>query len=207
MTNDASPPSEPHTAIPAVRTCDAAPAHGASAPPGHFNLTARLLHWLMAPMILAMLLLGAGMVTSLTHRPWMIDLHRPLGIAILLLAIIRLANRIRHSPPPLPSDLPRWQVLGAHASHWLLYALMLAQPLIGWATMSAAGYPVTMVEGFQLPAIAPVSPVWYAMLRDAHSLLAWLLFATVLVHLAAALMHAWVRRDGVFSSMVRRPAP
>ena len=75
------------------------------------------------------------------------------------------------------------------------------------ASGAAAGYPVTMVEGFQLPAIAPVSPVWYAMLRDAHSLLAWLLFATVLVHLAAALMHAWVRRDGVFSSMVRRPAP
>lgn len=207
MTNDALPPTGAPDARQNPGAPDADTIGSASARPGHFNATARVLHWLMAPMILAMLFLGAGMVTSLTHRPWMIDLHRPLGVAILLLAIIRLANRIWHRPPPLPSDLPRWQVRAAHASHWLLYALMLAQPLIGWSMLSAAGYPVTLLMGFQLPPIAPVSPVWYAMLRDAHSLAAWLLFATVLVHLAAALMHAWVRRDGVFSSMVRRRAP
>lgn len=176
------------------------------APPGNFNATARLLHWLMALMILTMLFLGAGMVTSLTQRPWMIELHRPLGIAILVLVVLRLANRIRHKPPALPSDLPRWLVLAALASHWLLYALMLAMPLIGWAMLSAAGYPVTLFTGFELPPIAPVDPTWYALLRDAHGLLARLLFATVLLHLAAALMHAWVRRDGVFSSMARGPA-
>lgn len=175
----------------------------ASAATGHFNATARVLHWLMAFMILAMLFLGAGMVTSLEHRPWMIDLHRPLGIAILLLAIVRLANRIRHRPPPLPSDLPRWQVLAAHASHWLLYGLMLAMPLLGWALLSAGGYPVAMAGGFQLPPIAPVSPSGYAMFRAGHGVLAWVLFTTVLVHLAAALVHAWIRRDGVFSSMAR----
>ena len=178
-------------------------ARNASAVPGHFNLTARILHWLMAAMILSMLFLGAGMVSSLEHRPWMIDLHRPLGIAILMLAIVRLANRLRHRPPPLPSDLPRWQVLAAHASHWLLYALMLAMPLLGWGLLSAGGYPVTLCAGVQLPSIAPVDPTWYAVLRGAHGLLAWLLFATVLLHLAAALVHAWIRRDGVFPSMAR----
>lgn len=172
-------------------------ARDASAAPGHFNLTARVLHWLMAAMILSMLFLGAGMVSSLEHRP--------LGIAILVLAIVRLANRLRHRPPPLPlpSDLPRWQVLAAHASHWLLYALMLAMPLLGWGLLSAGGYPVTLFPGVQLPPIAPVDPTWYAVLRGAHGLLAWLLFATVLLHLAAALVHAWIRRDGVFPSMAR----
>ncbi|KAB7769132.1 cytochrome b [Xanthomonas maliensis] len=171
--------------------------------PTHFNLPARVLHWLMAAMILTMLFVGVGMVASVTQRPWLIDLHRPLGIAILLLAVLRLINRLRHRPPPLPADLPAWQKAAAIASHWLLYALMLAMPLIGWAMLSAGGYPIVLWSGAELPAIAPHAPALYAWLRSAHGWLAYLLFATVLAHLSAALFHAWVRRDGVFSSMAR----
>ena len=170
--------------------------------PERFNLLAQLLHWTMAAAILAMLFIGVAMMTSLTWRPRMLDLHQPLGIAILLLAIVRLANRLRHGAPALPADLPRWQVMSAKASHWVLYGLMFSLPLLGWGVRSAGGWPVTMFPGVALPPIAAVDPVWYAVLRDAHGLLAWLLFAVVLMHLSAALMHAWVRRDGVFSSMV-----
>ena len=92
---------------------------------GHFNLLARVLHWSMALMIIAMLFIGVTMVASLHLRPVLIDLHRPLGIAILLLVLLRLYNRLRHRPPPLPADLPVWQVMAAKASHWMLYALML----------------------------------------------------------------------------------
>ena len=104
----------------------------------HFNVLARVLHWTMAAAILAMLFIGVAMVASLGQREWLIALHRPLGFALLLLALLRLGNRLRHAPPPLPADLPRWQVRAAHASHWLLYALMLAMPLLGWAMLSAA---------------------------------------------------------------------
>lgn len=171
----------------------------------HFNFTARVLHWSMALAILAMLFVGIGMVASISLRPTLVSLHRPLGIAILLLVIVRLANRLRHPPPPLPSDLPRLQVFAAKASHWLLYALMFAMPLVGWSMLSAGGYPVTMFKGFNLPAIAPHDATVYALLRGAHTWLALLLFATVLMHLAAALFHAWVRRDDVFPSMARGP--
>ncbi|WP_426690555.1 cytochrome b [Rhodanobacter ginsengiterrae] len=171
--------------------------------PGHFNLTARLLHWSMAPAILAMLFIGIGMVASLSLRPTLVDLHRPLGITILLLVIVRLINRLRHAPPPLPADLPAVQVFAAKASHWLLYTLMFAMPLVGWAMLSAGGYPVTMFKGFSLPPIAPHNATVYAVLRTAHTWLALLLFATVLMHLAAALFHAWARRDAVFASMAR----
>ncbi len=168
---------------------------------GHFNLTARVLHWLMAAMILTMLFVGVTMVASLQWRPALIDLHRPLGIAILLLAVVRLVNRVRHRPPPLPADLPAWQAAAAHASHWVLYALMLTMPLIGWAMLSAGGYPIVMWSGVHLPAIVPHDPALYAALRNAHSLLAYVLFATVVAHLSAALFHLWVRRDGVFQAM------
>lgn len=170
---------------------------------GHFNLTARVLHWLMAAMILTMLFVGVSMVASLHWRPALIDLHRPLGIAILLLALVRLYNRLHHRPPPLPADLPAWQAAAAHVSHWLLYGLMLAMPLIGWSMLSAGGYPIVMWSGLNLPPIAPHDPALYAALRNAHSLLAYVLFATVLGHLSAALFHLWVRRDGVFQAMAR----
>lgn len=174
----------------------------------HFNLTARVLHWSMAALIVTMLFVGIGMVASMSWRPSLVGLHRPLGIAILLLAIVRLLNRLRHRPPPLPADLPAGQMLAAKASHWLLYALMFAMPLVGWSMLSAGGYPVTMFKGFALPPIAPHNATVYAVLRSAHTWLALLLFATVLAHLAAALFHAWVRRDGVFASMARgEPGP
>ena len=170
---------------------------------GHFNLLARVLHWSMALLILAMLFIGVTMVASVHMRPGLINLHRPLGILILVLALLRLYNRLRHRPPPLPADLPAWQAWAATASHWLLYALMLAMPLIGWAMLSAGGYPIVLWGGVHLPAIVPHTPSLYALLRGAHSLLAYLLFATVLVHVGAALFHAWVRRDGVFQAMAR----
>ena len=91
--------------------------------------------WSMAVLILAMLLIGAAMVTSLGHYHALVSLHRPLGAAILVLALVRFAYRRRHAPPPLPADLPLWQRRAAHASHIALYGLMLALPLVGWGML------------------------------------------------------------------------
>lgn len=175
-----------------------------SAPSNHFAPLARLLHWLMALMILAMLFIGAGMAASVSERhEWLLHLHKPLGIAILLLVVVRLVVRFSTRQPPLPKDLPGWQVLAAKLSHVLLYALMLVLPLLGWAMISAAGDPVMLNSSLQLPSIVPANPTTFAFLRKAHGYLAYLLFLTVLVHLAAALFHGWIRRDGVLESMVR----
>jgi cytochrome b561 len=168
----------------------------------HFTLAARVLHWLMAAMILTMLFIGIGMVASVSERhDWLIRIHKPLGIAILILAVVRLAVRLRHPPPPLPADLPAVQKLAALASHWLLYFLMFVLPLVGWAMLSAGGYPVMLSESLRLPPIFPVSPVAFAVLRHAHTWLAILLFLTFLAHMGAALYHGLIRRDGVLSSM------
>ncbi|NIE85053.1 MULTISPECIES: cytochrome b [unclassified Burkholderia] len=169
-----------------------------------FNPLARLLHWLMAAMILAMLFIGVGMVSSVSARhAVLIAIHKPLGIAILVLVIVRLVVRFSKRPPALPEDLPGWQRAAAHLSHWLLYALMIAMPLIGWAMLSAGGYPVMLGGGVQLPALMGADPIAFAWLRNAHELLAFVLFATVVLHLAAALFHGLIRRDGVLGSMAR----
>jgi len=171
-----------------------------------FNLLARLLHWLMAAGVLAMLFMGVAMMSSLNLRPSLLNMHQSLGLGLLVLVIIRLTNRLISGAPPLPPSVPMVQRLISGISHCLLYGLLLALPIIGWAMRSAGGWPIRLADGLLLPPIAPVNPTLYSVLRDAHGVLGWALFALVIVHISAALMHAWVLRDGVFSTMTGRKA-
>lgn len=167
-----------------------------------FHPLARLLHWTMAVLILAMLFVGVGMVTTVSQKhQWLLAIHRPLGATLLVLVIVRLIVRLRFKPPALPADMPAPMQFLAHASHWLLYALLVAMPLVGWAMLSAGGYPVMLGSAWHLPPIAPYNGALFAWLREAHRYLAYLLFLTILGHMAAALYHALIRRDEVFPSM------
>lgn len=172
-----------------------------------FTVLQRSLHWLMAACILAMLFIGVGMVSTIMPKyvP-LLATHKTLGITILVLALIRLAVRARYGAPALPADLPEPMKLAAHLSHYALYALMIGMPLIGWAMMSAGAYPVVLYGNIRLPAILPQSDELHALLWNAHFYLAFAFFALVLLHLAAALFHALVRRDGVFESMAPVPS-
>jgi cytochrome b561 len=167
----------------------------------HFTTFSRILHWTMATMVLAMLFIGVGMVASLTDYHWLVSIHKPLGIVILILVAIRLVNRLLNSAPSLPDGMPGWQRFAAHASHVMLYVLMFALPLVGWAMLSAARYPIVLYGPLELPPILPHDAALYAVLRTTHTVLAFLLFATFIAHFTAALMHALIYRDGVFQSM------
>jgi cytochrome b561 len=166
-----------------------------------FTTLPRILHWTMAIMVLAMLFIGIGMVASLSDYHWLVSIHKPLGIVILILVAIRLVNRLLNPAPPLPEGMPVWQRFAAHASHVVLYALMFALPLVGWGMLSAARYPIVLYGPLELPPILPHDAALYAVLRTAHTVLAFLLFATFIAHFGAALMHALIYRDGVFPSM------
>jgi cytochrome b561 len=167
-----------------------------------FNPLQRTLHWLMAICILAMLFIGVGMASTVaSDYLTLVNIHKPLGIAILVLALIRLVVRLRYGAPPLPLDLPEPMKLAAYLSHYALYALMIAMPLIGWAMLSAAEYPVVLWPGVWLPRILPLDPSLHTLLWNAHFYLAFLFFALIVMHLAAALFHGLIRRDGVFDSM------
>ena len=173
-----------------------------------FTPLARLLHWSMAVFILGMLFVGIGMVSSTTERyRYLLALHRPLGILILVLAVVRLTNRLLNPAPPLPASLPNVQKAAAKISHILLYALMFIMPLLGWAMLSAAPYPIPLIGRLSLPAIVSPDAALYARLRALHTDFALLFYAVILMHLGAALYHAWIRRDGVFQSMAGRVRP
>jgi cytochrome b561 len=172
----------------------------------HFTFAQRLLHWLMAPGILAMLFIGVGMESTIKPKYLtLVAIHKPLGVAILGLALIRLAARLRYGAPPLPADLPDVMKLAADLSHYAFYALMIAMPIIGWGMLSAATYPLILFGGVRLPAILAQSDWLHALLWSAHYHLAFALFGLILLHIAAALFHALVRRDGVFEAMTSGP--
>ena len=167
-----------------------------------FTPLQRTLHWVMAVCIFAMLFIGVGMVSTVMPKYLtLVAIHKPLGILILILALIRLVVRLRYGAPPLPLDLPEPMKLAAYLSHYALYALMIAMPLIGWAMLSAAEYPVVIWPGIWLPQILPLDPSLHTLLWNAHFYLAFLFFALILMHLAAGLFHGLIRRDGVFDAM------
>jgi cytochrome b561 len=167
-----------------------------------FTAPQRLLHWLMAICILSMLFIGVGMVSTAAPKYLtLVQIHKPLGIAILVLALIRLALRIYYGAPSLPPDLPEPMKLAAYSSQVILYALMIAMPLIGWGMLSAAAYPVVLFGGLHLPPILPASTSLHTLLWHAHYYLAFAFFAIILLHVAAILFHKLIRRDGVFETM------
>jgi cytochrome b561 len=171
-----------------------------------FTPLQRALHWLMALCILAMFFIGVGMVSTLAPKYLpLIAIHKSLGAIIFILALIRLGVRWRYGAPPLPASLPAPLRLAAELSHYVLYALMIAMPLLGWGMLSAANYPVVLFGGMHLPMILPQSDSLHTELWSAHYYLAFLFFAVVLMHLAAALFHALVRHDGVFEAMAPVP--
>ncbi|MFA5963239.1 MAG: cytochrome b/b6 domain-containing protein [Sphingomonas sp.] len=176
-----------------------------------FHPAFRALHWLMVALVFTMLFIGVGMVST-TGPAYLtlLGLHRPVGIAILALVLVRLPLRLATGAPPLPDDLPDAQKRIAWVSHVLLYLALFAMPLIGWGMLSAGGYPVRVTKGFSLPPILPHDLGLYAFLREAHTVVALLFYALILAHLAAALMHGLIRRDGVLRSMTvghhREPA-
>jgi cytochrome b561 len=155
----------------------------------------------MAVCILSMLFIGVGMVSTVNPDYLsLVSTHKPLGVVILVLALIRLVVRLVRGAPPLPADMPVPMKLAALLSHLAFYVLMIALPLIGYGMLSAADYPV-VVFGVHLPSLLPHSNALHTLLWNAHRFLALCFFALIVVHIAAALFHALVRRDGVFRAM------
>jgi cytochrome b561 len=171
-----------------------------------FSGAQRLLHWTMAAGIVAMLFIGVGMLSTVapSYVP-LVATHKTLGVALFLLVLVRLCLRLILGAPPLPADLPPLMRLGAVLSHWALYGLMIVMPLLGWAMLSAAAYPVVLFGNIRLPPILPQSDSLHTLLWTAHRWLAFAFFALILLHVAAALFHALVRRDGVFEAMSPLP--
>jgi len=174
----------------------------ATAPSNRYTLTAIALHWLLAVLIVGTFGVGLYM-HELPVSPTRLKLynwHKWAGMAVLALSALRLLWRLTHRPPA-DAPAPLWQQRAAHATHGLLYLLFFAVPLVGWAYSSAAGYPIVWFGVLPLPDFVPVDRALAEAIKPWHERLAFALAALVVLHVAAAIKHQVIDRDGLINRM------
>jgi cytochrome b561 len=168
-----------------------------------YGSLAKFLHWAIVLLIVPQYFLAEAAhdlpngVEKLQLYTW----HKSLGMLVLLLALVRIGWKLANRGLPGPIGEP-WQRKAAAAGHGLLYLLILAQPLTGWLMSSAANYPVTLFGWFQFPALIGENHDLHESLEEVHELLFTLMLVVVAVHIAAALYHHFILRDGVLRRML-----
>jgi cytochrome b561 len=165
---------------------------------------ARILHWLMAVLILLTIPAGLIMVQEGLDRSVQNTLfifHKNVGVALLILVLMRLLWRWRNPPPPKPSSLPALQVRAAELSHAGLYVLMIAVPLAGYVRVKAGGFPIESLDALNVPSLVPRSDSVAEVAKLIHYGAGLAIMALIALHIAAALFHGIVKRDGIFSRM------
>ena len=180
-------------------------------PRNRYSTVSLVLHWLIAALVVTqILLIWAHEATDGPISREFVNLHKSVGLSILVLTLVRLGWRIANPAIPLPLETPRWQKLAARATHVLFYALLIAMPLVGWAASSAAGRDILWFGLFEWPAL-PIGggrPV-ARDLMDVHELAANVLIFLVILHILGALKHHFIDRDNVLHRMIplipRRP--
>ena len=159
-----------------------------------------------AILVFSALFIGFVMVNSLGDYAALIMIHWTLGITILVVVLVRVVNRLTHSPPPWPPTVGRLEGKIVALSEVSLYAMLLAQPVIGWAMVSAAGEAVVVFGSLRLPRIAPFDAQLFWILRQAHSVVAYALMAAIAAHISAILLHTLTLRDLMIERMTFRLA-
>ena len=169
-----------------------------------YTVTARALHWITAALILFML--PAGFMAA---HEWggplqdaLYDLHKSFGALIIPIIVFRLIYRWVHPPLPLPEDIPLVQRVAAGATHWALYALLIAQPIVGWIATSAYPASVPFFWKITLPSIWTEDRALSDQLFSIHELIGIAIAALLAAHIAGALYHHFVRKDRVLIRMI-----
>jgi len=165
-----------------------------------YTATAILLHWLIAVAVVGLVGWGWWMQTipkiPVGPRVDAFNLHKSIGMAVLLLMLVRIGWRARHSPPPF-APMPRWQARLARAVHLLFYVCLIVQPLSGYLGSAFSGYPVRLF-GLVLPAWAPKNDTLKDAFSVVHLVNSWVLVGALALHLAGTVKHALLERDGSF---------
>jgi cytochrome b561 len=168
------------------------------------------LHWTIAALVL-LVQVPAG-ITALALDPGnaqdlTFNIHKTNGMLIFLLAVFRLFWRWTNPVPALPADLPTWQRTAARVSHAILYVLLFAMPISGFLYTTMGGFPAPFFMLVDLGPLVPENEAGAATFRTIHLTLQWLLYAALLLHVAAALQHHLVRKDWILRRMLSSTAP
>jgi cytochrome b561 len=169
-----------------------------------YTRTAIVLHWIIAAAVFAQVSLGLWMIGIPKSPPgvraYWFNVHKSIGITVGLLVLVRLAWRLAHRPPELPATVAAWQRGAARVSHYALYACMIVLPLSGYLGSSFTKYPIKYF-GYTLPHWGWEAPALKELCSQVHFVTACVFITLIVLHIAAALKHRFVDRDGVFERM------
>jgi cytochrome b561 len=170
-----------------------------------YGSLAKFLHWAIVLLILPQYFLAEGAEAfekGSQQAVQLMDLHKSLGVLVLLLAVVRIAWKILNRPHPAPIGDVVWQRKAAAAGHGLLYLLILLQPLTGWMVVSSGDSPVSLFGWLTLPAIVAPNHDLHEAMEEVHEIVFWLMVVVAVVHVAAALFHHWVLKDATLRRML-----
>ncbi|HEX3954646.1 MAG TPA: cytochrome b/b6 domain-containing protein [Stellaceae bacterium] len=172
-----------------------------------YGLVARVVHWLVAVLAVVVVGLGWSILGSARETGWrdlLLLLHRSFGLLVLALMVFRIIWRLSHPPPPLPTDFPRFEALAAHADHALLYLMFIVMPLSGYANAALSGHLVNLFGIIAIPPLLPESGRLSQIAVAVHLAGQFLIYMLVGVHVAAALVHRYVRGNAILDRMLPR---
>ena len=176
-----------------------------------YTATAKFLHWLIAIAVFAQISLGLWMIGIPKSPPgirvYWFNMHKSIGITIGVLVLLRLLWRFTHPAPPLPGTVPAWQRIAAKANHILLYVCMIVMPVSGYLGSSFTKFPI-IYWGMRLPHWGWESPALKELMSQVHFVTVITFITLIAIHIAGALKHLLINRDGVFQRMWRiSPGP
>jgi cytochrome b561 len=169
-----------------------------------YGTVARLLHWIMAIMILIMIPVGLIMTQEGLARPTqdaLFILHKNLGALLLVLIVARLAWRLAVPPPPLPETLPPIQQTVSKLVHWGLYLFIFVMAASGYARVRLGGFPIEYLDAMGVPPLLPENEPAAEVAKSIHATAKFGLAGLIVLHIGAAIYHALVVRDDVFRRM------
>jgi cytochrome b561 len=172
------------------------------------------LHWVTAALILGNI--GLAWWFNTLHGAAKLEplqLHKSIGITVLILTVARIGQRLAAPPPPLPATFTGWERRLSHIVHGLFYVVMLGLPLSGWAVSSASPliktFPITLFHIVAWPTITPLANLPHDQMKLAHKafglthgLLGKLAYVLIVLHVAGALKHQFISRDDVVARMI-----
>ncbi len=173
-----------------------------------YGVVAKILHWLIFLLLAVQYAIGSIMphIGRNTRDEGWVSWHFSVGAVILAVIVIRLIWRLAHPVPLLPTMTPGERIVSG-ITHWALYGLVLIMTLLGWAAANARGWEVPLFGVFNLPHIAPNGSSWGHEAGDIHDVLVYVLLAFIVLHVAGALYHYFVKRDGVVARMLFSEPP
>lgn len=163
-----------------------------------YGLLSKSLHWLIAGVMIFLIWLGWYMTGLTYYDPnyyQFIELHKSLGMAILMLLGLKLAWALLSPLPKLDGGLNKWEYGAAWFTHKILWMMIIFLPLTGYLISTSADAPISFFALFDFPAVMSVSNDLRDMSITAHYYLAYVGAVFVVVHLLAALKHHFINKD------------